>query len=522
MKTSILISAAAVSAAGIGALQARQQPPSQAQKPNVIIFMVDQQRADLLAREGYPLQTMPFADSLARCGAWFNRAYTSAPASVPARTSMVTGRFPKATRVRSNHNAEDAFFVKDLFDIARESGYRTALVGKNHTYIKKEKTDYWDPYNHGGQNSPRKDSVARAFDRYLASTHMYANLQPSPGDARSQLPYRMVDDASRWIGSLDGAPFLMWFSVPEPHNPYQTCEPYYSMFPPESLPRLHSSAADRAIKGERYQLLSEMMAMGHVGYAENLQRLRSIYHGMLRMIDDQFRRMVGELRRQGVYDNTIILYLSDHGDYVGEYGLMKKGVGLDEVLVRIPMQWSGPGIVASATPQRAHVSIVDIFPTFCEIAGAEIPAGVQGRSLWPMLRGESYPEGEFSSIMAEAGYGGMYYTRADGSDFRAEGAVGDNDYFDELNSWSQSGTMRMVREGDWKLTSDMDGNNRLYNLKSDPSELHDLYNAKAHAAVRERLTALLLRWELSTEDALPLPRNRYRFKTNPHNYLFRQ
>jgi arylsulfatase A-like enzyme len=201
---------------------------------------------------------------------------------------------------------------------------------------------------------------------------------------------------------------------------------------------------------------------------------------------------------------------------------MKKGVGLDDVITRIPMAWSGQGVVASVKPHKAHVSIVDIFPTFCEMAGAPIPDGVQGRSLWPMLRGKSYPAEEFSSVMAEAGYGGMYYAKADGADYEAEGAVGKNGWFDELNTWSQSGTMRMLRCDRWKLVCDMNGSVRLYDVAADPSELHDLSKSKKHAATLQDMTARLLRWEIATEDPLPLPRRRYRFKTNPHNYLFSQ
>lgn len=177
------------------------------------------------------------------------------------------------------------------------------------------------------------------------------------------------------------------------------------------------------------------------------------------MIDDQLARLVDELKEKGVYDNTIILFVADHGDYVGEYGLMKKGVGLDDALSRIPMQWTGPGIKASPTPHEAHVSIIDIFPTICEIMGADIPLGVQGRSLWPLLQGEKYPEKEFESVMVQDGFGGMYYTRDDATDFQEEGAVGKEGlFFDELNTWTQSGTMRMLRKGDWKLVYDMDGN----------------------------------------------------------------
>ncbi len=492
-------------------------------RPNILIIMCDQLRADLMKREGYPLNTMPFADNFSESGTWFNRAYTAAPASGPARVSMLTGRFPSATHVRSNHNLADAYYTKDLFDVAKEQGYTTALIGKNHSHLSPDRVDYWNPYNHDKQESKNKSEPGKAFDTYLGTLDMYASMEPSPYGVEAQLPYRMVSDASQWIDSLAGKPFLMWFSMAEPHNPYQTCEPYYSMFPPEVLPAMRSTAKDLKTKGEEYTLLSEMMEQGHVGYQRDLQRLRSIYHGMMRMIDDQFARLVSELKAKGMYENTVIVFISDHGDYAGEYGLMKKGVGLDDAIARIPMQWSGPGIKASARPHKAHVSIIDIFPTVCEIIGAEIPMGVQGRSLWPLLQGKAYPEKEFESIMVQDGFGGMYYTRADATDYKEEGAVGKEGlFFDELNTWSQSGTMHMLRKGDWKLVYDMDGNGQLYNLKNDPSELNNLFNSKANRKVRSEMVECLLRWDVSIQDPLPLPRHRYRFKRNEHNYLFHQ
>ena len=492
-----------------------------AKEPNVIIIMADQLRADLLQREGYALNTMPFADSLANEGTWFDCAYTSAPASGPARVSMLTGRYPSATHVKSNHNLKDAYYTKDLFDVARESGYATAMVGKNHSHLSPDRVDFWCPYSHDRQESKEKSVHAKAFDDYLGTLDMYANMEPSPYGVESQLPYRMVEDASKWIDSHKDKPFLMWFSMAEPHNPYQVCEPYYSLFPPETLPKMGSSEKDLPTKGKEYILLSEMMAQGHKGYKENLQRLRSNYHGMLRLIDDQIGRLVNNLKEDGIYDNTVIIFVSDHGDYAGEYGMMKKGVGLDDAITRIPMQWTGPGIKSSSTPHDAHVSIIDIFPTICEIMGAEIPVGVQGRSLWPLLQGKDYPDTEFMSVMSEDGYGGMYYTEDDATDYMAEGAVGKKGmFFDELNTWTQSGTMRMLRKGDWKLVYDMDGNGQLYNLKKDPSELHNLFNNKKYDKLKHEMIEDLLRWNISTSDPLQIPRHRYRFKRNEHNYMF--
>lgn len=488
-------------------LQAEEKTP-----PNIVLIMTDQQRVDLLAREGYPLNTMPCLDGLASQGTWFNRAYTASPASVPARTSLLTGRYPKATHVRNNQNLQDVYFEKDIFQILREQGYATALVGKNHTYLGSENLDYWSEYNHAGKMGNPESEKGAAFDQFLRDTQLYASFEPSPGGIESQPVYRMVDEASAWVGNVKEKPFMLWLSFAEPHNPYQACEPYFSMFKGK-LPPLQTSAKDRSLKGERYETLAEMMAIGHVDYAQHLDELRTIYLGMLRMIDDQIKRFIDNMKTQGLYDNTIFIFISDHGDYVGEYGLMKKGAGLDEVTTRIPMQWSGPGIKGSALPHDAHVSIVDIFPTICEIIDAPIPVGVQGRSLWTLLQGKPFDGEQFASVYAEHGYGGQFYTKEDGTDYLAEGAVSKNRYFfDELNSWTQSGFTKMVRKGDWKLIFDMEGNGQLYNLTSDPMELKNLFGDEKYTSAKIDLLQELLKWEIATGDPLPIPRRRYHFK----------
>lgn len=494
---------------------------AQERRPNIIVIMTDQQRADLCGREGFPLDLTPFADSLARRGVWFDRAYTTAPASAPARTSMLTGRFPKSTRVRSNHNIADVCCEADLFSVASARGYRTAMVGKNHTYLTADSVDFWCPYDHTGRMPSGRSDAERRFDEYLKSTAYYANLEgPAPFGPEMQLPWRIVSDATEWIREQGDAPFVMWLSFPEPHNPYQVCEPYSSMFPPGSLPPARTDRGALRRLDERYRQLDRMMSQGHTGYGENLDKLRANYMGMIRLIDDQVRRLCDSLVRTGTADNTVLVLLSDHGDYAGEYGLMKKGVGLSDAIARIPLIWWG-GPVAASGRSDACVSIADLFPTCCEIMGAEIPRGVQGRSLLPMLLGEEYPASEFASIMAECGYGGQYYTDADGTDYRAEGALSNRKYFfDELNSWTQSGSQRMLRKGSWKLVFDMLGHGELYNLDEDPSEIRNLYDRAQYAKIRSELTAELLKWEIATQDPLPMPRRRYFFRRNAHNYLF--
>ena len=101
---------------------------AQTDKPNIVVIMTDQQRADLCGREGFPMDITPFVDELAHQNAWFDKAYTVMPASTPARCSMFTGRFPTATHVRTNHNVRDINYAKDLVTVLKENHYKTALV----------------------------------------------------------------------------------------------------------------------------------------------------------------------------------------------------------------------------------------------------------------------------------------------------------------------------------------------------------------------------------------------------------
>jgi arylsulfatase A-like enzyme len=489
-----------------------------ANKPNIVIIMTDQQRADVCKREGFPLDTTPFLDSLARRGTWFNRAYTSMPACAPARTSMFTGRFPSATRVRTNHNTRYATYEEDLIDVLRAQGYATGLCGKNHSHMNRDRFDHWFALGHEGGRGENRTEQEKAFDKYLTALRHRADFNPTRFPLECQCPYRAVSSATKWIETLKGKPFFLWLSFPEPHNPYQVPEPYFSMFPPDSLPPTRSGKEALKVKGFKFQWTRQLGELGFPDYQKQVPRARSNYLGMLRLIDDQVKRFIQFLEDRRLCDNTIIVFVSDHGDFVGEYGLVRKGPELPECLTRIPMFFVGPGIVADSSPHPAHVSIVDIMPTLCEAIHVPLPTGVQGRSLWPLLAGRDYPKDEFAGVYAEHGFGGLHYTARDTLDPAKEGALNDSCSFDCLNSWSQSGTMRMLRKGDWKLIFDMQGKGQLYNLRKDPAELNNLYGKPLAAGIQQRMMADLLAWTLRAQDPLPLPRARYVMKTDPRNY----
>ena len=481
--------------------------------PNVVVIMADQQRADLTAREGFPLDTTPYVDWLAAEGTWFDRAYTTSPLCSPARTSLLTGRWPSAHRVRENPAANEAVFAADLPGVLRSAGYATGLVGKNHTYLGPGDLDHYETYSHVGAEQGTDHAE---FDDWLLKLRHRTHPEPTPFPLEEQLPYRIVSGAQRWVDSVGDRPFLLWLSFPEPHNPYQVPEPYFSMFPAVPPTRYGPEALDDLPYAWRY--LRRLGETGDARYAESIDRARANYCGMLRLIDDQIRRFVTYLgdRRE----RTLLIVTADHGDYVGEYGLLRKGAEVPELLTRVPLVVNGPGVARHDGPHPAHVSLADVFPTVCEAVGEPLPEGVQGRSLWPLLRGAPYPAEEFAGSYVEQGIGGLPYEEQDVPEpLPGLGGADGWSNFDELNAVTQSGQRRMVRAGDWKLVVDGVGRCRLYHLPSDPGELRDLSDAPEHADVRTRLLRELVGWMLRAEDPLPVPPKGYRRKRDEHNYL---
>ncbi|MBB4689504.1 sulfatase family protein [Amycolatopsis jiangsuensis] len=476
---------------------------------NIVVVVSDQQRADLCARGGFPLDTTPNTDRLAGEGVWFDRAYTTSPLCCPARTSLLTGRYPGAHGVRENPAMDLARFEQDLPGLLRSAGYSTALVGKNHTYLTADDVDYYEPYLHGGALGPVSEDEAR-FDRWLTELRHRTHPEPTPFPVELQCPHRIVTSAQRWVDSVGDQPFFLLLSFPEPHNPYQVPEPYFSLFPPESLPPVATGPQDTAGRSFPWQYLRRLEEAANPSLAESIPRARANYLGMLRLIDDQIQRFTGFLGERGLLEDTLLVTTADHGDFVGEYGLLRKGPEVPEVLCRVPLTIRGPGVVPRPEPSSAHVSLADLLPTLADAVGLAVPDGVQGRSFWPLLTGAVADPGEFTSAYVEQGIGGRTYTAADVPDpMPGLGGPADLFDFDELNAVTQGGHRRMIRRGDWKLVVDESGAGQLYHLAEDPFETENLWSAPEHSSTRDSLLVELVQWLLRTQDPLPVPERGY-------------
>lgn len=473
--------------------------PRPATPPNILLVMTDQQRAGLTAADGFPLDTMPFCDSFAATGTRFRRAYTTAPACVPARTSLLTGRWPSTHRVRQNSAIQEVVRGADLLDVLRGAGYELHFAGKTHMYRGREDFDtFAGPYGH--ERGPDETPQQRAFAQWLRSIEHGPSREATPFPVEVQFPYRIVSDAIAGLRDRDPSrPFFCFVSFPEPHNPYQVPEPYFSMFPEQDIPDRLAGPEGAYAKGGAFRWLRDLVEEKRPGYDDLWRRYRANYCGMLRLIDDQVQRLVEYLRGAGELDNTLVLFVADHGDYFADYGLQRKGAGLPDVLMRIPCRVVGPGVIARDNTDD-FVSLADLFPTICEAVGRPIPLGVQGRSIWPLLTGGGYPAEEFDSVYAERGFGGFPYDE----DARPPLHYPyDGNRYDELNTVTQSGFTRMLRYGDWKLTYDNTGAGELYNVTTDPLELQNRWGDPSLLGFRTRLTERLLWWSTRLTDELP-------------------
>lgn len=491
-------------------------------RPNIIFIVADQRHYGLSKATGYPLDTSPTLDGMQKDGIGFERNYCTTPLCVPSRVSMLTGRWPEATHVRMNLQANEAYFEKDLYQVAKSQGYRTALTGKNHTYLKKESLDVWREYMHeGGRNDANAPANVKKFEAWLKGLHFNVAEEPSPYPLSTQIPYRIVSDAISFIDDTGKQPFLLQVGFPEPHDPEQVPAPYWNMFPPESVPGRCAGPEALSKMGPRAQWEYRLQQDNFPDTEKQWRRYKSNYLGALRMIDDQIKRLKEHLEAKDLMKRTLIVFTSDHGDYLMDYGLARKGVGLYEDLTHTPQIWWGYGITPHSNALEAFTSMADLMPTLCEVMGAEIPHGVQGRSLWPILRGEDFPREEFRSIYAGVGVGGLYYEDSDEIPTSIAHDQARDGSWDELNKVTQSGNQKMVRMGEWKLVYDMMGYGQLYNLRTDPCELKNLFGRPEHAREQADLMAELAMWMIRVQDSLPTgPQNgKYQTKwSTQHNW----
>ena len=470
---------------------------------NILFIMADQLRWDYLSCYGHPHLHTPNIDKLAARGLTFDRAYVQSPVCGPSRASCYTGR------TVFSHGATWNFVPlpigeMTLGDYLSPLGVRTAVVGKTHMRPDDEgmarlgltpETEIgaiisqpgFEPYERDDGLHPTPRIIARNIKlRYNAWMREqgydgknpwedWANSAEGPDgeilsgwDLRnSNLPARvkeehsetayMTDRAIDFINETGDQPWLCHLSYIKPHWPYMAPAPYHNMYGPETFlaPVRHEMEKDDP--NPVYGAFMDHQVAQSFSRDEVRDTVMPAYMGLVKQIDDHLGRVFAHLEETGKMEETMIVFTSDHGDYLGDHWMGEKEL-FHEASVKVPLIIVDPRPEADRTRGTRTdllTEAIDLVPTFLEATGAPIPTHrLEGRSLGPILRGETPPDWR-DAVFSEIDY--AFYGAKEALDVSVSDARG-----------------YMLRTEDWKIVYFKNFPSQLFDLKNDPNEFRDL------------------------------------------------
>lgn len=482
--------------------------------PNLIILTADEMRGDCLSAAGaQPDARTPRLDGLAARGVRLDRHFTPFPKCVPARISMMTGRYPHTDGFRTIQQhlpADRPNVLKTLI----EAGYETAVFGLNHCWEHLFEASHRPPQLEPGQRGLRIDHHAWTppfrdlYRRHQARGADKARVREQVELDRpltADTPYRgdvdyhwdseaITEQAIRMLRDVrdPARPLYLHVNLGPPHPPYAAPEPWYSMFDPEAIqPFPHELPRDAP--------LSMRAQREHrTGLEPNralLRRMQAVYYAMVARIDDQVGRILDAIEATGLWDESVMVFLSDHGDFAGQYGLPEKwDTTFADCLTHVPCVFAGGGL-----PEGRRVSSLtdhtDLAPTLLGLLGYAADWPHHGHDLRPLLRGEV--EAVRDAVFAEGGHEREMRGRFE----RPPRATGKQLTYEKCPD--AMARARMIRTDRYKLVIRETGDHELYDLDVDRWELDNRYADPALAGVRATLMERMLRWSLATDPDRP-------------------
>lgn len=383
-------------------------------RPNVLLITADQWRGDCLGLTGHACVKTPTLDALAREAMVFRNHYSTCAPCSPARASLYTGLYQMNHRVVSNGTPLDARF-DNLARAARRAGYLPTLFGYTDTALDPRGRDPNDPELRSYEEvlpgfvcrQPLREDdrtwitwlAARGHDTaLLADPHKVApaadggvSLSP-PGYAADETQTAfLVEKFLDWHAERDDGPWFAHVSFLRPHPPFVVPEPYASMVSPKDVPAPIPLAVDPhpLVRMTRDLAAASNFQPGLDGTIAQLSptdiaRIRALYYGMIAEVDAQLGRLFDGLRARGDWESTLVVFTSDHGEMLGDHGLLGKG-GYFAEGQHIPLVVRAPG--GASGEIDGFTSSADIFPTLLDLWGIEPLHAPDGRSLLPALDG---------------------------------------------------------------------------------------------------------------------------------------
>ena len=497
-------------------------------RPNILLITSDQQHAGTLGSVNDRIQT-PALDRLCHQGVRFDRAYCPNPTCTPTRASMITGMYPSQHGAWSLGTKlfED---VPTVGEMLGRAGYFTALVGKGHFQplatqpgaesLECQPTlrnlDFWRTFdgpwygfdrvelarNHGDESHSGQHYGIWMEEKGLADWQDYFQVWP-PVQGKPERQRYYDADARRWdlpeefhytrwtgertIAQIEAAadqdkPFFIWSSFHDPHPPYIVSEPWASMYDPadmvpgELTPGEHEAnpphfAMTQQADGDVAGLFAPDKwlhgAHSHLRDRQELKKDIACYYGMVSFMDSQIGRILDTLDRLGQADNTIVVFSTDHGHFLGQHGLTAKAIHMYEDLIRVPFIVRYPGRVPAGQTSDAIQNLVDLTPTFLAAAGLEIPPAMTGVN--------------------------QFETWSGGAAARAWSIT-------ENHHGTQRCHMRTYVNRRYKITVYRTGQaGELFDLVEDPGEVRNLWNEPAAAAIKSEMMHEFLQATLTCE-----------------------
>jgi len=466
-----------------------------AKMPNILWICPDMQRFDTIEGLNNDVIHTPNLRKLMAESVTLTHTYVQNPVCSPSRASFLTGRYPHTTGLRAlgQRIRPDEHLVTRIL---ADAGYACGLSGKLHL----------SP-TFGGRLEDRIDDGYSVFDW----SHDISNLWPghnmwrvwlseqgvkwpAPPPGREALAWGVPidpkytqtawcsDRAIQFIrGQKEFNPWLMSVNIYQPHAPYWPTEEYLSHYNPAEIPSPNYHEGELTNKPIYQQIDREGASGGHgTSFAKTSdlehRKIKAAYYAMIEQVDTEVGRMLQALDETGQADNTIVIYMSDHGEMLGDHGIFLKGPYFYEGAIRVPMIIRWPGKYKAGLRSDALVEMVDLAPTLLEAAGMPIPERMQGRSLTSLLSGRNTRHRD--SIYCE--------------------------YFDSLALYNPPPMTLCVRTEQYKMAFYQKLNvGELYDLNADPEETHNLWDSSSARAAREEMMQLMLSRVIDTVDPIP-------------------
>lgn len=442
-------------------------------KPNILWICTDQQRYDTIGGLNNPHIQTPNIDRLVEEGVAFNHAYCQSPICTPSRASFLTGMYPSSVHGCMNGNDRWAEAAPLVTALLADAGYICGLAGKLHLAGAQGRIEPRPKYD-GYQVFHWSHGVQDIWE----TGHAYADWLQEQGHQlgellkqRELIPPELhqttwcADRAIDFMGAQsDDQPWLMSVNMFDPHAPFDPPQSYLDRFDADSMPGPLFRESDLETQAALVDI--DFQTVSQYPEAFGAKQIQAAYYAMIALIDDNVGRMLEALERTGQRENTIVIFTSDHGESLGDHGLLTKGCRFYEGLVRVPLIVSWPRHFLSDVVRDALVELTDIAPTLLEVADVDRPARMQGRSLLAHLTQKDHPDNHRDFVRCE------YY--------RALNPVA-NDRFN-----GTYGTM--IRDERYKLIV-YHGHEigELYDLEVDPSEFENLWNDPAYIEIKVRL-----------------------------------